>query len=155
MDHLERTEEFIEKLPKEIADEIRKDAEHQENDKNFQRSDISTERLCDYIVLDYFPEPVLRYDLFPEFSSKFQLWSELQDRILATSFDEIMSLCEFIGSRRKLLEKYQFIASVFLAWLTIRTDKSEILKRLDESGGFELLGEQNKRKKFVQLSQKF
>lgn len=140
----ERDEERIKELPKEIADELINEVKLQENDKNFKESSLSTERLCDYISLEYFPEK----------TSMWRYLSELTDRVIAASFDEIMSLCRFIASRQKLSDYYNYTAVLVMSALLAKADKKEIVKSFDEAGGFELLNLQKSRDIYVQLSQK-
>lgn len=142
-EYSERDEDRIKELPKEIADEIINEVKLQENDENFKESSLSTERICDYISLDYFPER----------TSMSRYMSELRDRVIAAPLDEMMSLCRFIASRQKLSDYYNFTATIVAISLLGRDDKEESVKRLNEAGFFELLNLQKLWGEIVQLLQ--
>lgn len=106
---------------------------------------VPTERICDYVTTG----------VHPRFCTDFGCLCELRRRTLEYSFDEIMSMCGYIGASVKLSQFYIYTAKVVLYELLARADKDEFIKRFTSEGGFELIGLPNKRESFVQFSQNY
>lgn len=143
-EYMSRTDEFVKELPKEIADEIYNDVKRQENDKNFRASDISTERLCDYIALNFFPEHIPLSQCMQAFTN----------RLPALATNEFFELCGFLVSRKKFFDGYGFTASLAVLSLLKRYDIEAVLKRFKKLGCIELLELQNMMEYFVHYIQK-
>lgn len=123
-EYLPRIKEFINKMPKEIADEIKSEVKRQENDTNIRESDVSLKRLCDYIALEYFPKHFTLEKCLKEFTAK----------VYAASFNEIMMLCEFIVSCEKLFDGYGYTKYLVMTAVIQRADKNKIFKCLKQMG---------------------
>lgn len=106
---------------------------------------VPAERLCDYVAIG----------VHPRFCTDFACLCELRRRAADGSFDEIMSMCAYIGSSVKLSKYYIYTAKVVLYKFLDRGDKEAFLKRFSEAGGFELLELQDFRDSFMQFSQKY
>lgn len=132
--------EPINELPEETVSEFLEFIDH-----NNDLGVFSMERLCDCIAMENFPESIFEHHCL----------AELKKKALSASFEELMEFCRFLHNRMNITNRYNFPGKYAVYKLPERDDKDEIVNKLDEAGGLELLKKIISPKKFVEYSQNY
>lgn len=94
---------------------------------------VSLKRLADYLALD----------VYPKGTEIVECGNIFEQKIIAASYEEILTLWKYIRRMTKKIPRYGFSEALIITSINAREDKTDIFERVCQVPGFKRLKTQN------------